>query len=86
VEICIKVMQSDARDFEGTSAINGGVCMAKRRVTSMLDEEDICALTAIAQKQRVSLAWVIRDAVRSYLTSGEAAIHKAETSSEKQDQ
>jgi hypothetical protein len=39
----------------------------KRRVTSMLDKSDIAALEAIAQDRHVSLAWVIRDAVREYL-------------------
>ena len=42
--------------------------MGKRRVTVMLDQTDISELEAKAQSQRVSLAWVIRDAVKTYLT------------------
>ncbi len=45
--------------------------MAKRRVTAMLEEDDISALMAIARSRRVSLAWVIRDAVRLYLDNGQ---------------
>ncbi|GGA29027.1 hypothetical protein GCM10011326_46270 [Salipiger profundus] len=41
--------------------------MPKRRVTAMIDEADISQLEEIAQRQRVSLAWVIRDAVAGYL-------------------
>jgi len=41
--------------------------MCKRRVTAMLDEQDISDLEAIAKSHRVSLAWVIRDAVSLYL-------------------
>lgn len=41
--------------------------MCKRRVTAMLDEQDISDLEAIAKSHRVSLAWVIRDAVSAYL-------------------
>mgnify|MGYP002778233593 CR=1 FL=1 len=40
----------------------------KRRVTFMLDEGHIAELEAIAQGHRVSLAWVIRDAVKMYLS------------------
>lgn len=40
----------------------------KRRTTFMIDEPDMLELEAIASSQRVSLAWVIRDAVKSYLT------------------
>lgn len=40
----------------------------KRRITCMLDEGDIAELEAIAQDHRVSLAWVIRDAVKLYLS------------------
>jgi len=42
---------------------------SKRRVTSMLDKFDIAALKAIAQDRHVSLAWVIRDAIRAYLAT-----------------
>ena len=41
--------------------------MSKRRITAMIDEADISRLEEIAQRQRVSLAWVIRDAVTEYL-------------------
>jgi hypothetical protein len=41
----------------------------KRRVTSMLERSDIAELESIARQRRVSLAWVIRDAVRAYLGS-----------------
>ena len=44
--------------------------MGKRRVTSMLEEADIAKLEAIARNQHVSLAWVVRDAVRAYLSGG----------------
>lgn len=46
----------------------------------MLDEQDISDLEAIAKSHRVSLAWVIRDAVSVYLfekkatNSGEATL------------
>lgn len=40
----------------------------KRRITFMLDESDIAELEVIAQDHRVSLAWVIRDAVDLYLS------------------
>lgn len=40
---------------------------SKRRITAMIDEADISRLEKIAQRQRVSLAWVIRDAVTEYL-------------------
>nr|WP_254429886.1 ribbon-helix-helix protein, CopG family [Ruegeria atlantica] len=33
----------------------------------MIDQADILRLEEIAQRQRVSLAWVIRDAVSGYL-------------------
>lgn len=39
----------------------------KRRTTFMIDEADIAELEIIAQAQRVSLAWVIRDAIKHYL-------------------
>ncbi|WP_170419738.1 ribbon-helix-helix protein, CopG family [Ruegeria atlantica] len=41
--------------------------MPKRRITAMIDQADILRLEEIAQRQRVSLAWVIRDAVSGYL-------------------
>lgn len=40
----------------------------KRRITFMLDTDDIAELEALAQSQRVSLAWVLRDAVKMYLS------------------
>ncbi|WP_373486818.1 CopG family transcriptional regulator [Blastomonas sp.] len=40
----------------------------KRRVTALLEEEQITELEAIADRNRVSLAWVVRDAVAAYLT------------------
>ena len=40
----------------------------KRRITFMLDEVDIAELEVIALDHRVSLAWVIRDAVKLYLS------------------
>lgn len=43
---------------------------SKRRITAMIDEADISRLEEIAQRQRVSLAWVIRDAVTEYLAEG----------------
>ncbi|WP_109313703.1 ribbon-helix-helix domain-containing protein [Ruegeria sp. AU67] len=43
--------------------------MGKRRVTAMLDESDITELEAIAEQNRVSLAWVIRAAISNYLES-----------------
>lgn len=46
---------------------SGNESMSKRRVTAMIDEADISRLEQIAQQQRVSLAWVIRDAVADYL-------------------
>ena len=57
-----------------------GTAMCKRRVTAMLDEQDISDLETIAKSHRVSLAWVIRDAVSVYLmekkaiNSGEATL------------
>ena len=39
----------------------------KRRTTFMIDEEDAVELEEIAHAQRVSLAWVLRDAVKRYL-------------------
>jgi len=33
----------------------------------MIDEADMAELEMIAQAQRVSLAWVIRDAIKQYL-------------------
>lgn len=48
--------------------------MSKRRITAMIDQADISRLEEIAQRQRVSLAWVIRDAVTEYL-AGEAKEH-----------
>jgi hypothetical protein len=39
----------------------------KRRTTFMIDEADMAELEMIAQAQRVSLAWVIRDAIKRYL-------------------
>jgi Ribbon-helix-helix protein, copG family len=41
---------------------------AKRRTTFMIDASDVAELEAIADIQRVSLAWVIRDAVKRYLS------------------
>lgn len=41
--------------------------MSKRRITAMIDEADVSRLGEIAKRQRVSLAWVIRDAVTEYL-------------------
>ena len=46
----------------------------KRRITSMLDKSDIAALESIAQSGRVSLAWVIRDAVRAYLATDRSVV------------
>lgn len=40
----------------------------KHRTTFMIDKADVAELEAIAQEQRVSLAWVIRDAVKQYLS------------------
>lgn len=48
-------------------AQSGTSSMTKRRVTAMIDVVDISKLEEIAQRQRVSLAWVIRAAVADYL-------------------
>lgn len=48
-------------------AQSGTSSMTKRSVTAMIDEGDISKLEEIAQRQRASLAWVIRDAVADYL-------------------
>lgn len=61
--------------FDAVVAESGNVTaedagMAKRRITSMLEEDDISALKAIARSRRVSIAWVIRDAIRAYLDEG----------------
>ena len=42
--------------------------MSKRRITAMIDDRDISRLVELARRQRVSLAWIIRDAVADYLT------------------
>ena len=52
----------------------------KRRVTSMLDKSDIAALEAIAQDRRVSLAWVIRDAIRAYLVADNLNVQRSKQS------
>ena len=39
----------------------------KRRMTFMIEQSDVAELEAIAEARRVSLAWVIRDAVKEYL-------------------
>lgn len=59
----------DVQSFNATKS--------KRRVTSMLDKSDIAALEAIAQIRHVSLAWVIRDAIRVYLATDNASTQNA---------
>lgn len=49
----------------------------RRRITFLLDEGDIAELEAIAQDHRVSLAWVIRDAVKMYLSDRAPSVSPA---------
>lgn len=46
--------------------------MFKRRITAMLEERDISALESIAENQRVSPAWAIRNAAAVYLSERRA--------------
>lgn len=80
----INLMQSEARKEQVVEIQSETDSMPKRRVTAMIDEADISQLEEIAQRQRVSLAWVIRDAVAGYLAekseesgSLHAALHAA---------
>lgn len=50
----------------------------------MLEERDISELETIAENQRVSLAWVIRDAVSVYLSEKKAAAARKTTPSTNQ--
>jgi len=43
------------------------------RVTLSLDRDDKLALARIAEEKRVSVAWVIRDAITKYLDEGKKA-------------
>lgn len=63
----ITLMQCEAREEQVVELQSETDSMPKRRVTAMIDEADISRLEEIAQRQRVSLAWVIRDAVAGYL-------------------
>lgn len=63
----ITLMQCEAREEQVVEIQRETDIMPKRRVTAMIDEADISQLEEIAQRQRVSLAWVIRDAVAGYL-------------------
>ncbi len=40
---------------------------SRKRLTITLPEADITLLDALAKEKRVSLAWVVREAVRGYL-------------------
>lgn len=64
----ITLMHSEAWKEAVVEMQSGFENMSKRRVTAMIDEADISQLERIAQQQRVSLAWVIRDAVSNYLS------------------
>jgi len=56
-----------ARPLRSRQPVSGE---AVERISLSISSEDKAALDVIAAEKRVSLAWVVRDAVTKYLQSG----------------